>query len=364
MNRSFDAVTRWLFVVCGLVMLMVVVGGYVRLARAGLAIVEWNVITGVIPPLSEEAWQQEFAKYQQSPEYQHVNAGMTLAEYKRIYFIEYFHRLLARIAGLAVLVPFLYFVGRGRIARQHAKVYTAIVVLFGLQGTVGWLMVKSGLIDRPSVSHMRLTVHLLLALFILALTMWTALNRHYYAHEVVPVHVRPGPARIALGLLGVLVVQIAYGGFVAGLKAGHVSNTWPLMFGYLIPPKLLSVVQPWWLNLVEAPLTVHFIHRWFAFVVAAFVIWLNMAVRRSKTSEEIRRGALLDLGLVSVQILLGIVVVVWNVPLPLALTHQAVALLLFTLTVFLVHRLVHPEPALAVQPEYTPRKANAPQALP
>ena len=360
MNRSVDAVTRWLFVVCGLVMLMVVVGGYVRLARAGLAIVEWNVITGIIPPIGEEAWQAEFAKYQQSPEYQKVNYGMTLEEYKRIYYIEYFHRLLARIAGLVVVVPFLYFLWRGRIAREHAKVYAAIVVLFGLQGTVGWLMVKSGLVDRPSVSHMRLTVHLLLALLILALTLWTALNRLYYAHELVPVRVRPGPGRVALVLLGVLVVQIAYGGFVAGLKAGHVSNTWPLMFGSLVPPGLLSAVQPWWLNLVETPVTIHFIHRWFAFVVAAVVVWFNVAVRRAPTTPEVRRGGLALLGLVGVQILLGILVVVFNVPLPLALAHQAVALLLFAVTIFLNHRLLHvaPDEAPSLRREAVPGYAS------
>ncbi|MDQ7029244.1 MAG: COX15/CtaA family protein [Ardenticatenia bacterium] len=264
MQRTADPVTRWLFLVCGLVMLMVVVGGYVRLARAGLSIVEWNVITGIIPPIGEEAWQQEFAKYQQSPEYQQVNVGMTLAEYKRIYYIEYVHRLLARITGLIVVVPFLYFLWRGSIARAQAGVYAAIVMLFGLQGTVGWLMVKSGLLDRPAVSHVRLTIHLLLALLILALTLWTALNRFYYAHELVPVRVDSGLSRFILIVLGALVVQIAYGGFVAGLKAGYVSNTWPLMFGRWVPPKLFSVVQPWWLNLIETPVTVQFIHRWLA----------------------------------------------------------------------------------------------------
>lgn len=314
-------------------MVMVAVGGFVRLTRAGLSIVEWNPVSGTIPPIGEQAWQEEFAKYQQTPEFQKINTGMTLAEYQRIFYIEYFHRLIARLAGLVVLLPLLYFLWKGIIPWRRSAVYIFIVLLFAFQGFLGWYMVSSGLVNRPSVSHFRLTIHLLTALFLLGLTWWLALNHLYHFPKRVPGVLKTSPFILTVLMIGILLIQISYGGFVAGLKAGWVSNTWPLMFGRLIPPDLLSQIQPWWQNLVAAPVTVHFIHRWFAFAVllmAGLVYW-----------QTRQKAALLFLGLAGLQILLGISVVWFSVPTWLALVHQGVAMALSVTAVTILYHLVH-----------------------
>ncbi|RME83143.1 MAG: heme A synthase [Caldilineae bacterium] len=335
------ALTIWLFVVSFLIVFMVVFGGLVRLTRSGLSIVEWNPVSGVIPPIGEQAWQAEFAKYQQTPEYQKVNAGMTLAEYKEIFLLEYFHRLIARFAGLLVAIPLLYFLFKGIIPWRRSAVYILIGIGFAFQGVLGWYMVSSGLIDRPAVSHFRLTAHLLTALGLLALTLWMALKHAYGFPEPVP-HARQTPAfRLAILLMIVLVLQISYGGLVAGLKAGHASDTFPLMFGYLIPPGLLSVVQPWWKNLLETAATVHFVHRWFAFVVLLMALILYGTTRRRANSVTVHRSLLLLMALVVVQILLGISVIWFHVPIVLALLHQFTALCLFIVALFIIYRLVH-----------------------
>lgn len=353
-----DPITAWLLLVASLTFFMVVLGGYVRLSRAGLSIVEWNVITGIVPPLSETAWQEEFAKYQQTPEYQLVNKGMSLDEYKEIFLIEWFHRLVGRIAGLLVVVPLIVYGVRGIIPWRESWRYWLIAALFGVQGLIGWLMVASGLIDRPAVSHLRLTIHLLTALTLFAITLWMAFNR-IYAGESIRRPVSPTLTRLAWTLLVVLVVQIAYGGLVAGLKAGHVSDTWPLMFGYLVPPKLLSVMEPWWVNLFETPLTVHFIHRWFAFVVAAVVVMLAIAVRRQGYDHEVVTSTNLLIALVVVQITLGISVVIFGVPKWLAIAHQGTAVLLLGTTIFLLHRLRRAAPAAVAVPATTPQRAHS-----
>lgn len=332
------AVIVWLLTVCVLVMGLSIFGGYVRLTRSGLSIVEWNVVTGVLPLLGEEAWQATFAKYQQTPEFQQVNATMTLAGYKTIFYVEYFHRLIARMAGLIVILPLGIFLWRGTIPWRRSGVYLLIAVLFGFQGFLGWYMVSSGLVDRPSVSPYRLAAHLLTALAVLALTLWTALNQ-MGVRTAVPPAARTAPARLALLLLAVLVIQIAYGALVAGLKAGHTSDTFPLMFGYLAPPGLLAVAQPWWVNLVATGATVHFVHRWFAFVVLALAAILLFLTRRLRHPLPVQRVAGLIVALVIVQIGLGISVIWFHVPLALALSHQATALLLFAAVIVLNHQL-------------------------
>ncbi len=330
-NRS-RAVTIWLFTVCALVALMVIVGGWVRLTRSGLSITEWKVITGILPPLDDAAWQQQFARYQQSPEFRLVNATMTLAEYKSIFYLEYIHRLLGRLAGLVVVVPLAFFLIRGLIPWRRSAIYLGIVALFGFQGFLGWYMVASGLVDRPHVSHYRLAIHLLMALLLLGLTLWLALNRVYG---------KPGRRWSVPGvmLLVVLLLQITYGALVAGLKAGGITNTWPLMFGSLVPTSLLGALSPWWLNPIESPVTVHFIHRWFAFAVLAMALMIYWQVGRHSHSPNIRRSALTLALLVCIQIAVGISVVQLSVPVALALFHQAIALLMCAVAVFLNHRL-------------------------
>lgn len=330
-NRS-RAVTVWLFTVCALVALMVIVGGWVRLTRSGLSITEWKVITGILPPLGETAWQQEFARYQQSPEFRLVNATMTLAEYKSIFYLEYIHRLIGRLAGLVVVVPLAFFLIRGIIPWRCSAVYLGIAALFGFQGFLGWYMVASGLVDRPHVSHYRLAIHLLMALLLLGLTLWLALSRVYG---------EPGRRLSVPGvmLLIILLMQITYGALVAGLKAGGITNTWPQMFGSLVPASLLGVLSPWWLNPVESPVTVHFIHRWFAFAVLIMALAVYLRAGRRSHSQNIRRSALTLALLVCIQIAVGVSVVLLGVPVSLALFHQAVALMMFAVAVFLNHRL-------------------------
>lgn len=338
-ESSQRPVRVWLYILCALIAAMVVVGGFVRLSRAGLSIVEWNVLTGVIPPIGEQAWQAEFAKYQQTPEFQKVNAAMTLAAYQRIFLIEWAHRLIARLVGLIVFIPLAVFLIRGTIPWRKSGVYVLILLLFGFQGFLGWFMVASGLVDRPHVSHFRLTIHLLAALTLLALCLWQALNLTPRYAAVRHQRSIPGQRGLAVLLLMVVVLQVAYGGLVAGLKAGHASDTWPLMFGYLIPPGLLSVITPWWQNLVETATTVHFIHRWFAFVVLITAAFIYYRARKTHDADTVQHGALVMIAVVGLQIVWGVSVVIFGVPLWLALLHQATAVLLFAVAIFLNHQL-------------------------
>ncbi len=334
-----DAITRWLLLVAVLIVVMVLVGGFTRLSRAGLSIVEWDAVTGAVPPIGQTAWERSFAAYQQTPEYRLVNAGMTLAEYQRIFYIEWAHRLIARIAGLLVVAPLVWFLWRKRLTLRASLPYWGIAILFGIQGAIGWVMVSSGLKDRPVVSHFRLTIHLLTALALLALVLWMALDRMRSVSTPRRGHDdAPGAPRVLSWiLLGAVVVQISFGGLVAGLKAGHVSNTWPLMFGRLVPEGLLATADTWWAALTE-PLASHWIHRWFAFVVAALAIGVAVTVRRSNDVTGLARSAAgWLLVVVAAQIALGIGVVVFGVPRWLALAHQGIGVLVFALTLVIVH---------------------------
>lgn len=340
-EKDNKAVTTWLFVVCVLIMFMVVFGGYVRLTRSGLSIVEWNPVSGVIPPIGEEAWQQEFAKYQLTPEFQKVNKDMTLEGYRSIFYVEYIHRLIARFAGLVVVIPLFYFLWKQIIPWRKSAVYLVIAALFAFQGFLGWYMVSSGLRTIPAVSHFRLTIHLLMALFLLALTLWMALNHRYGFPKRVGGAGRKAPFWLSVLLIAVLVLQISYGGLVAGLKAGHASSTFPLMFGVLVPAGLLTIVQPWWRNLVEAATTVHFIHRWFAFVVLTASVILYFLTKKRSFSSEVHGSIIWMMLLVGVQISLGALVVWFHVNLVLALLHQGTALILFVVAFFINYRIVH-----------------------
>lgn len=347
-KRSERAVTIWLLVVCGLIIFLVAFGGFVRLTRSGLSIVEWNPISGVVPPIGHAAWQAEFAKYQLTPEYLKVNTAMTLPEYQEIFLIEYIHRLIARFAGLLVAIPLIYFLLKGWIPKGQRWLYILVGVLFAFQGALGWYMVSSGLVDTPAVSHFRLTAHLLLALTLLAITFRLALDRIYGRPQKQPGG-RGAAYWLSVLVIAIVVVQIAYGGLVAGLKAGHVSNTWPLMFGYLVPPGLLSAAGGWLNSVLTAPATVHFIHRWLAFGVLAAGLAVYFVARRHDYAPQIRRASLLLIALVVVQIGLGISVVMLGVPIVIALSHQFIALLLFMTALYLNHRLAA-EPVHAEQP--------------
>lgn len=330
----------WLLTVCVFIAVMVIFGGYVRLTRSGLSIVEWQVVTGVWPPLSEAAWESAFEKYRQTPEFRHINSEMTLSKYKAIYYREYTHRLLGRLTGLVYVIPLLAFLKSGAIPRRQIPLYLAIGLLFALQGLLGWSMVKSGLVNRPHVSHYRLTAHLLLALLLFGCCFWAMLSTSPPTSGLTRWVDTPPALKLSLGLMTALVLQMAYGGLVAGLKAGTAASTFPLIFGYLIPPNLLPT-SPWPVNLIDNPLTTHFIHRWLAFGVLALIIALGYTVSKAAYPHALRSVVIL-LGLACFQIALGISVIIWYVPLWLALIHQANGLAMFAATLFITRQLMKP----------------------
>jgi cytochrome c oxidase assembly protein subunit 15 len=329
------AVMHWLFTFAFIVAFLIIFGGFVRLTRSGLSITEWNPISGTMPPIGEQAWQEEFAKYQATPEFQQINFNMTLEEYKYIFYIEWIHRFIARVAGLVYAIPVFYFLFRKTIPFKEFGIYFVMGMLFIAQAFAGWIMVASGLVDRPSVSHFNLTIHLLLALTLLGLSLWTALGHKYGFRDKSKRAKWSLPSKLALVSFVLLIIQITYGGMTAGLKAGHVSDTWPLMFGKLIPPNLFNS----WINLFETPQTIVFIHRWFAFAVFIAVATLYFSARRVSNSIEIKNGLNWLLGFIALQITLGILTVILHVQIAIALAHQAGALGLFTLANYFLFRL-------------------------
>lgn len=336
-NTSQDrAVMKWLFIFAASVAFLVVFGGFVRLTRSGLSITEWNPVSGTVPPVSEQAWQEEFTKYQQTPEFKQINFNMTLKEYKYIFWIEWIHRFLARLVGLIYAIPVFYFLFTKKIPLKEFGIYFVMGLLFIAQAFAGWIMVASGLVDRPSVSHFNLTIHLMLALALLGLSLWTALGHKYGFPDPSKKAKWSMTSKLALISFILLLIQITYGGMTAGLKAGHVSDTWPLMFGKLIPPNLFSS----FINVFETPQTIVFIHRWFAFAVLITITALYITAHKESDSSEIKSGLNWLLGLVIFQIVLGILTVLLHVQIAIALAHQAGALSLFTLMIFFIHRLM------------------------
>ncbi len=333
------AVAAWLLACCALVFAMVVVGGVTRLTHSGLSITEWQPIVGTLPPLSTADWEVAFAKYRETPEYRQVNHAMTLAEFKGIFWWEYFHRLLGRLIGVAFLVPFLWFAVRRRIPEGYGAALAGIFVLGGLQGALGWYMVKSGLVDDPRVSQFRLTAHLGLAFVIFAAMFWVALSL------LAPARIaRPGPRersarRFASAFAGLVFAMVLTGGFVAGIRAGFAYNTFPLMNGHVVPPEIM-LLDPWWKNFFYNMATVQFDHRLLAWVLAfaAPLLWWNVRAAAGAPARA-RTGAHLLLAMLAVQIALGIATLVHVVPVPLAAAHQAGALLVFALALHVAHAL-------------------------
>jgi cytochrome c oxidase assembly protein subunit 15 len=333
------AVAVWLLACCVLVFAMVVVGGVTRLTHSGLSITEWQPIVGTLPPLSQSDWETAFAKYRLTPEYQQVNKGMGLDEFKGIFWWEYFHRLLGRVIGVAFLVPYLRFLARRAIPPGYGWKLAGIFVLGGLQGAMGWYMVKSGLVDDPRVSQFRLTAHLSLAFVIFAAMWWVALSLLQPAR--LP---REGAAiraarRWAYAIAGLVFFMVLTGGLVAGIRAGFAYNTFPLMNGHVVPPEIL-LLEPWWRNFFYNMATVQFDHRAVAWLLAFTVpiLWWK-ALRVGAAPARVRRGAHLLLAMLALQVALGILTLLHVVPLPLAAAHQTGALLLFALALHLAHAL-------------------------
>jgi heme a synthase len=349
---QYRAVRAWLLSVAALIALMVLVGGATRLTEAGLSIVEWKPISGVLPPLDEKRWTQAFAAYKTIPQYQALNATMTLDEFKTIYWWEWGHRLLGRGIGMVYLLPFLWFMWRGALNADLKRRLWLIFGLGGLQGVVGWWMVASGLSGRIEVSQYRLATHLVLALLIFASIVWT-LTR---------LTERPslgGSARLKITsavLVGLTFVQLYLGALVAGLRAGLVYNTWPEIDGALIPAAArLWYETPWWQNLFDNALTAQFEHRMTAYALLALAALHALDAMRARAGMAVVKGALWLLGAIVLQATLGILTLLHQVPMTLALMHQAVAIAVLTLAVVQAERLAARHVEAESQPLAAPR---------
>jgi cytochrome c oxidase assembly protein subunit 15 len=321
----------WLLICCAVIFAMMVLGGLTRLSHAGLSMVDWKPLTGWLPPFGSEAWQRAFENYQRFPEYQKLNQGMTLAGFKSIFWFEYAHRLLGRGIGLLFFLPFVYFLLRRRIDRRLLPKLLFLFVLGGLQGLLGWWMVKSGLVERPDVSHYRLTAHLGLAVLIMGYMMWLAVAL-LVPKAVIADDRLLGLSRLAQVMALVVFVVILSGGLVAGLDAGFAYNSFPLMQGRLVPEGMFELT-PWYLNFMENLITVQFDHRWLALATLLAVVALWQQALRRGVSGPLRFAFHLVLVLAVIQVGLGIATLLLVVPLPLAVLHQACALALFSMIV-------------------------------
>ncbi len=329
------AVAKWLFVCCGLVFAMVVLGGFTRLTGSGLSMADWRPMMGVLPPLTDAEWQRVFDLYRQTPEFLKVNSHMDVAAFKGIFWLEYLHRLLGRLVGVVFLVPFVFFLIKGYISRRDSPKYLLMFVLGGMQGLLGWYMVKSGLVDVPHVSQYRLTAHLFMAFLIYAYMMWVALSLVYPAKTDGPRH--PWFGR-ALTLFALLSVTVLSGGFVAGLKAGKILNTFPLMGDAWIPTGILAL-DPVWRNFFDNAITAQFDHRWLAITTLVVIVVFWSRARKAALPARARPAVNALLHTAIFQVLLGITTLLLAVPVVLGAAHQAVAMLLFTVSLYLLHAL-------------------------
>jgi cytochrome c oxidase assembly protein subunit 15 len=334
-EEGLGPVAAWLFFCCGLIFLMVVVGGITRLTLSGLSITEWKPVIGIVPPLSAADWAAEFAKYRQIPEYRAIHFAMSLGEFKSIYYWEYLHRLLGRLIGVAFAVPFIWFLARRQLPRRLAPPLAGILLLGFGQGLLGWYMVQSGLADRVEVSQYRLVAHLALALAIYAAILWTALG---IVRGSPSPDASPGRRRAAEAVLVLVSLTILAGGFVAGTRAGLTYNTFPLMDGRLVPAGYAEL-HPFYLNWFENIAAVQFDHRLLAVatVSAVFVLWV--ARLRADLPKPARKALRALLAVAVLQVALGISTLLLVVPIPLAAAHQAGAVLLLTAAIVLRHSL-------------------------
>ncbi len=333
-NRNNRSVAIWLLVCCALVFAMVILGGVTRLTGSGLSMVDWRPVTGLLPPMTDTEWLETFDLYKQSPQFERVNFDMRVDEFKGIFWLEYLHRLLGRTIGLVFLLPFLVFLWTRHIEVRDTPKYILMFVLGGLQGVLGWYMVKSGLVNNPHVSQYRLTAHLIAAFLIYAYMFWVAMGLLFHDTD----GPRHGLYRKTLALTTLIGITIISGGFVAGLKAGLTYNTFPLMGGKWIPDGMF-VFEPAWRNFFDNLVTVQFDHRVLALSTLLLVVIYWAFARRNDLPARIR-PAVHALFLVAVlQVTLGISTLLLKVPIALAATHQAVAMLLFTVALYLCHAL-------------------------
>lgn len=344
-TQSNSGIRIWLLITTFMVFSMVAVGGLTRLTRSGLSIVEWKPITGVLPPITDEEWHAEFDKYKQFPQYQKVNQDMQLDEFKFIFYWEYAHRLLGRLIGFVFAVPLLVFALQKKVKGSLARKLGIALVLGGAQGFLGWYMVKSGLVDRPSVSHFRLAAHLLLALFLMCFLYWVAMDlraplRHRFFNKS---RLKP----LSTAFLGLVSLQIFYGALTAGLHAGHMYNTFPTMNGLWIPQGIGSMGPV--LDFLENPVTVQFVHRCLGWLVLFSAVGLFMISRKQSDLTSRQKWSFQALlMMVLVQFTLGVLTLLHMVPVSLASLHQMGACVLLLLTVNAVHAMREGPAALRI----------------
>ena len=338
MKKENKSVLIWLLSGCVLIFLMVLVGGITRLTNSGLSMTDWHLVTDTFPPLSDAKWEEAFQQYKQFPEYQKINIhnDFTLSDYKYIYFWEWFHRLIGRVIGIVFIIPFIYFLIRKKLDKSTIKKSIILLGLGSLQGFFGWFMVRSGLIDNPDVSHFRLALHLTTAFITFAYTFWVALDLIYPEKVKIEKSLRT-IARFALALL---LLQIIYGGFVAGLNAGLIHNHWPLMSdGQFIHESVFLEQKNLFLSFIEGKSGVQFIHRTLAYIVVASIVFLYFKSKKFTLSKAQTNGINLLLVLVFVQFILGVFTLLYGVPVWLGLAHQISAFFLLSAMTFTLHRL-------------------------
>jgi len=328
------AVAIWLLVCCGLVFTMVVLGGFTRLTGSGLSMADWRPLMGWLPPFSDAEWQRVFDLYRQTPEFLKVNSHMDVDAFKSIFWLEFLHRLLGRTIGIVFLLPFVFFFAKGYIKASEWPKYLAMFILGGLQGVLGWYMVKSGLVDNPHVSQYRLTAHLFAAFGIYAYMFWVAMNLFFPAtgQERHPWYQK------SLALTILTSVTIISGGFVAGLKAGKIYNTLPMMGDHWVPPGTMAL-EPIWRNFFDNMTTVQFDHRVLAITTLIVVIVFWLRARKADLPARSRPAVNALLHTAILQVILGITTLLLSVPIILGATHQGVAMLLFTVSLYILHSL-------------------------
>lgn len=328
-------VVYWLFTGCFLIFIMVIIGGITRLTNSGLSISDYRLITGTIPPLNEQEWTEAFELYKQYPEYQKLHYHFNLEDFKGIYFWEWLHRLIGRLIGLVFIIPFLYFLFTKQLSGPTIKKTIILLGLGAFQGFMGWYMVKSGLVDMPAVSHYRLAAHLMTAFITFAYAFWVAMDLLYPKKKSIDKGFRN---LIRIGM-GVLLVQIIWGAFVAGLDAGWIHNSWPTMAGgEWIHETVFIEKNPVWRNFIEGKSGVQFIHRYLAYIVVAVILYIWYRSRKMVLTLPQKRGIQLLVVGVFIQFFLGVFTLIYAVPVWLGVTHQVGAFFLLTAMTFTLHR--------------------------
>jgi len=335
MKKDNKKVIYWLLTGCLLIFIMVVVGGITRLTHSGLSISSYKLISGTIPPMNDAEWTEAFDLYKQYPEYQKLNNHFNLEDFKDIYFWEWLHRVIGRFIGLVFFLPFLYFLITKQLTKSTIKKAVVLLIMGGFQGFLGWYMVKSGLVDNPDVSHFRLSAHLTTAFLTFAYTFWVALDLKFPCRKTVNTSFRNF---IRLGL-AVLILQIIYGAFVAGLDAGFIHNHWPLMSDGKFMHETVYIEQnPLYKNFIEGKSGVQFVHRMLAYLVAFLLISIWYKARKMETTKLQNYSVTGLLIMVGVQFLLGVLTLIFHVPVWLGVAHQVGAFFLLSITTFTLHR--------------------------